>query len=185
LGIFMSASPELLVKAPGTLSAPEFATFIALVRAGGEVIVQGLPERVLSARALVLCRVEGLLVGIGALKQPQASYQRRIGSESGFPLPAAEFPYELGWVYVSAGERGKGLSFSIAQAALSASSGAGVFATSRTDNLPMHRSLEKLGFLPSGQPFVSGRGKHSLQLFVRHAQQFIPPDLSRQAAPVR
>jgi GNAT superfamily N-acetyltransferase len=178
--------PELLVKSPGDCSNLDLGLFIAFVRAGGEVSVQGLNERIRSAAALVFALVNGTVEGVAALKQPQATYRRRLSSESGTPLPATEFPYELGWVYVSPESRRKGLSLLLSRAALAAGNGAGVFATSRTDNVAMHRSLAKLGFVPVGKPYVSGRGKHSLQVLVRHAAQpIIPPDLSRQAAPVR
>ena len=36
------------------------------------------------------------------------TYRRRIGSESGIQLRDAQFPYELGWVYVTPDARGKG-----------------------------------------------------------------------------
>ena len=175
-----TAMPELTVKTFRDCSAPERAAFIAFVRAGGEVSMQGLVERISSAPALVFARIDGELVGVAALKQPQASYRRRVSSESAVPLPAAEFPYELGWLYVSPEARRKGLSLSLSQAALTSSAGAGVFATSRTENVAMHRSLTKLGFVPAGNAFASGRGKHSVQVFVRHAAQ---PVVAGDAAP--
>ena len=175
--------PELIVKCPGDCSNIEIGAFVAFVRAGGEVSMQGLPERIRGSAALVFARVDGLVVGVAALKRPQLSYRRRGSTESGAQLPAEEFPYELGWVYVSPESRGKGLSLSLSQAALAESEGAGVFATSRTDNIAMHRSLAKLGFGAVGNPFASGRGKHSLQVFVRYvAQPCGQPDLAHKAA---
>lgn len=175
-----TAMAELTVKTFGDCSAPERGAFIAFVRAGGEVSIQGLVERISSAPALVFARLGGELVGVAALKQPQASYRRRVSSESAVPLPAAEFPYELGWLYVLPEARRKGLSLLLSQAALASSGGAGVFATSRTENLAMHRSLAKLGFVPAGKAFASGRGKHSVQVFVRHDAQ---PVVAGDAAP--
>lgn len=157
--------------------------FIAFVRAGDEVSVQGLTERIRGAAALAFARVNGSVEGVAALKRPQVAYRRHVSSASGAPLSAAEFPYELGWVYVSPESRGKGLSLLLSQAALAQSNGAGVFATSRVDNIAMHRSLAKIGFVLVGKPYVSGRGKHSLQVFIRHAAQpIIPPDLAHKAA---
>lgn len=180
LVIITTAMPELIVKSPRECSNIEISAFIAFVRAGGEVSIQELPERICGAAALVFARIDGLVVGVAALKQPQASYRRRVSSESGAPLLVEELPYELGWVYVSSESRGKGLSLLLSQAALAPSKGAGVFATSRTENIAMHRSLAKLGFVATGNPFVSGRGKHSLQVFARHAAQpIIPPDAVR------
>lgn len=163
--------PEMIVRSPSDCSNIEIGDFIAFVRAGGEVSIQGLVERIHGAVALVFARINGLVVGVAALKQPQASYRRRVSSDSGAPIPATEFPYELGWVYVSPESRRNGLSLLLSQAALAESKGAGVFATSRTDNIAMHRSLAKLGFESTGSPFMSGRGNHSLQVFVLHAAQ--------------
>ena len=42
-----------------------------------------------------------------------------------------------------------------------------IFATSRTDNDAMHRSLERSGFVRDGKPYASDRRPDKLQLFVR------------------
>jgi len=162
---------ELIVKSPENCSNTEIDAFIAFVLDGGEVSIQGLAERIRSAKTLVFARVDDSVVGVAALKQPLASYRRRVSSGSGVPILTATFPYELGWVYVSPESRGKGLSLLLSQAALAHNKGAGMFATSRTDNIRMHSTLAKLGFVAAGNPFASGRGKHSLQAFVRHAAQ--------------
>lgn len=167
--------PELLAKPPSDVSDIEIAAFIALVGAGGEVPTQALSKRILSAMALVFARVDELVVGVAALKQPQASYRRHVSLESGASISADEFPYELGWVYVSPESRGKGFSLMLSQAALAESKGSGVFATSRTDNAAMHRSLAKLGFAETGYPFASARGMYSLQTFARPAAQHCAP----------
>ena len=128
-----TALPELIVKNPGACTNIEIGAFIAFVRAGGEVSIQGLADRIRGATVLVFAKLEGLVVGIAALKQPQASYRRRVSSESGSPLPVGEFPHELGWIYVSPNMRRKGLSLSLCQAALASAANAGVFATSRSE----------------------------------------------------
>jgi GNAT superfamily N-acetyltransferase len=171
------AVADIVVKSPRACSDLEIGVFIACVRAGGEVSVQGLVERIRGAAALGFAHRDGLLLGVSALKLPQASYRRRIGSESGTQLRDTQFPYELGWVYVMPDARGKGLSLALSEAVLASSADAGVFATSRTDNNPMHRTLIKLGFQPAGKSFTSGRGKHVLQVFTRDAaQQVHAPD---------
>jgi predicted GNAT family N-acyltransferase len=165
------AMPDVIVKNPNEFSNLEIGYFIACVRAGGEVSIQGLVERIRNAAALVFAKIDGGFVGIAALKRPQASYRRSVSSRCDVELSAAEFPFELGWVFVSPEARSQGLSLSLSQAALSRSGGSGVFATSRTDNIPMHRSLAKLGFHQVGNPYPSGRAKHLLQVFVRPGAQ--------------
>lgn len=162
---------ELIVGSPAKFSNLEIGDFIALVCAGDEVSTQGLVERIHNAAALVFARIDGELVGVAALKRPQPSYRSRISSISGALLPAAEFPFELGWVSVSPEARGQGLSFSMSDAALGQSGGARVFATSHVDNIAMHRSLAKLGFQRVGDPYPSSQANRLLQVFVRHAAQ--------------
>jgi predicted GNAT family N-acyltransferase len=165
------AMPDVIVKSSAEFSKLEIGYFIACVRAGGEVSFQGLVERIRNATALVFVKIDGGLVGVAALKRPQVSYRRSVSSRCGIALSAAEFPFELGWVFVSPEARSQGLSLLLAQAALTRSGGAGVFATSRTDNIAMHRSLAKVGFHPTGNPYPSGRAKHLLQAFVRPGAQ--------------
>ena len=178
--------PELIVKSPAEFSNAEMGFFIACVRAGGEVSIQGLAERIRNAAALVFAKAQGGFVGVAALKRPLSSYRNSVSSRCGVSLPAAEFPFELGWVFVSPEARSRGISLLLSEAALSQSGGAGVFATSRTDNIAMHRSLTKLGFSPAGNTYPSGRAKHLLQAFVRNgAQPCGQPDLAHKAAQAR
>ncbi|MFZ5558554.1 MAG: hypothetical protein ACOZDY_17870 [Pseudomonadota bacterium] len=93
--------PELIVKSPAEFSNLEIGYFIACVRAGGEVSIQGLVERIRNAAALVFAKIDGGLVGVAALKRPLASYRRSVSSRCGIPLSAAEFPFELGWALVA------------------------------------------------------------------------------------
>jgi GNAT superfamily N-acetyltransferase len=173
----IDADVKLVTKSGTACSQAEFGAYVAYVRAGGEVSLQGLGDRIREAPVLAFAYISGLLVGIAALKNPRVSYRSRISKGIGFPLPISAFPFELGWVYVSPEARRQGISASLLQAVLAAHSANGVFATTRTDNEPMQRSLNKLGFAAVGSAYLSGRGKHSLQVFVRHAaQQFNQAD---------
>ena len=116
-----TAVPKLIVKSPSACSNVEIGAFIAFVRAGGEVSIQGLVEKIRSAVALALAYLDGLIVGVSALKRPQASYRRRVNSSSGTPLPETEFPFELGWVYVAPDVRRKGFSLLLSEAAIASS----------------------------------------------------------------
>lgn len=162
---------EVVTKSGASCSDVEFGFFVSCVRASGEVSLQNLGERIRSAPALVFARADSSVLAVAALKNPAPSYRRRVGTACGTPLPSESLPFELGWVYVLPEARRRGHSLLVTQAALTAAWGAGVFATSRTDNEPMHRSLIKLGFIEHGKAFQSGRGSHSIRVFVRHAAQ--------------
>ena len=156
-------------NSPGKCSANEIRDFVHLVVQGGEVAVGGLHERVMAAELLVFLRADGHLVGVAAVKNPNDMYRSRVAQASGFALSKQLFPYELGWVFVSPAARGKGYAKSLAEAVVSQVSGCGILATSRSDNVVMHRVLAGLGFLPSGSVYRSTHGEHQLQLFTRPA----------------
>ncbi|MGI0134220.1 MAG: GNAT family N-acetyltransferase, partial [Candidatus Micrarchaeaceae archaeon] len=74
---------------------------------------------------------------------------------------------ELGWVFITPDARRQGQSFWLAKDLLTVAGKRGVFATSRTDNVAMHKTLAKLSFSPVGHPYLSPRGGYELQLFIR------------------
>ena len=167
----MSGFAKVTVLKPTDCENGLIGDFMSLVLAGGEVAEEGLEKRIRSAERLVLLSVCSCLSGISALKRPEQSYRKHVSSRSGVPLPQSEYPFELGWVFVMPSARGRGFSADLTRAALSAAAGRGVFATSRTDNHPMHASLAKFDFMPTGHPYASTRGTHHLQLFLRQAQR--------------
>lgn len=154
---------------PSACDEKTLADFRALVLAGGEVTSTGLEDRVRSAVRLIFLKVCGCLCGVAALKRPEENYRKKISAQSGIPLPEAEYRFELGWVFVMPSARGRGFSVDLTREALSAAGAAGVFATSRSDNIAMHRALAKFGFEPVGEPYPSDRGDYQLQLFLLHA----------------
>jgi hypothetical protein len=157
-------------RSPSDCNDAEIGDFMVLVVAGGEVSPQGLEQRVRSAARLVFLTVGCCLCGVAALKRPESAYRKRIASSSCIALPAQQFPYELGWVFVMPSMRGRHFSIDLTREALSSVGSEGVFATSRTDNSGMHATLSKFRFAASGKPYASGRGNHRLQLFVRQSE---------------
>ena len=73
--------PELIAKSPSDCTNIEIGAFIAFVRAGGEVSIQGLAERIRGAAALVFARVDGSVVGVvDCLEMAGTAVLWRIGS---------------------------------------------------------------------------------------------------------
>lgn len=176
----MDSAYEIFSKTPSNCSATEICDFVALVEQGGEVAVRGLKQRVMSAANLAFLQFGGRLAGVAALKHPNAGYRARVSSSSGIELPQDSYPYELGWVFIAMEARGNGYARLLSQAALSLTDGSGVFATSRTRNVPMHRALASLGFVSSGSAYPSLHGSYHLQLFTR-----MPSNNSLEPKPLR
>ena len=124
----------------------------------------GLPGRVRSGRFLSFLHVEGKLLGVAGLKHPSAHHRAEVEQGSGIALPATAFSIELGWVYVLPAARG-GKSLALCFPLVDAVRGEGIFATSRSDNIPMHRTLQKLGFSRVGGEWPSGQNPASLWSF--------------------
>lgn len=165
----MSIQLKLIGRRPLEFSDLEIQDFMALVVAGGEVAIQGLENRIRSAAWLVYLFMGPMLSGVAALKRPEAGYRNGIARKARVPLPMATFPYELGYVFVTPRMRGRGLSCDLVLEVLVAARGAGVFATTRSNNGAMQATLSKCGFAPQGKPYRSVLGGGKLQLFTRVA----------------
>jgi hypothetical protein len=159
------------VKKPCDCTQRELQDFVSLVLAGGEVTAVGLEDRVKNAQLLVFLTIGGCLKGIAAAKNPAPSYRRGVFQKAQLSVDDTVFPLELGWVFVLPSSRGAGFSHTLLGAARSNTCGYGMFATSRSDNTPMHRTLNAHGFSCQGTAYASNRGEHQLKLFVTRDAQ--------------
>jgi GNAT superfamily N-acetyltransferase len=155
-------------KAPNECSAKELAGFAALVVEGGQVNSGGLPARMALAHSLIFLEQEDALIGVAALKRPLHGYRLSVSKKAGYELPEAEYPFELGWIFVDSSKRGKGHSAKLVDHAVKLAKGAGLFATSATENHPMHKTLRRADFTAKGKPYRSTEREGDVQLFVRH-----------------
>ena len=173
----------IVTKTPSECLASELQDFAALVLAGGEVTADGLEARIKNAEALLFLQHDGCLKGIAAVKNPENSYKEGVFKKADAIEKAGQFPFELGWVFVLPSSRGAGFSHKLVEAALAVTQGRAIFSTSRTDNTPMHKVLEKHGFSCHGKAYASTRGNQQLVLFVRNAaQQGAPGDTKNRRA---
>jgi hypothetical protein len=160
-------TPVCTAKPPNQCSPSELEEFVAFVLAGGEVASLGLAERVRKAHSLAYLKVGDCLVGVAGLKLPSEKHRNEVSSGAGINLSEELFPLELGWVFVLPSARG-GKSYRLCEPLVAAANGAGVFATSRAGNKPMHSTLEKLGFIRQGGAWPSGQNPDNLWLFARN-----------------
>jgi GNAT superfamily N-acetyltransferase len=152
---------------PSECTPQELASFASLIRNAGEVEASGLNQRIRRAKSLTFLRDGDKMIGVAALKIPDATYKRRVFANAGVPLSEPGYPYELGWIAVDPLYQGKGLSRSLVESALAAADESEVFATSHSDNSPMHKTLARFGFRRVGAPYSSSRPDRTLILFVR------------------
>jgi GNAT superfamily N-acetyltransferase len=129
----------------------------------------GLNARIKSAEALALLFLRKELAAIAALKRPANQYKHSV-FEKACSLDAIPdlYRFELGWVYVAERFRNNGYSKYLLKDLLQSREAGGVYATSITENVAMHRSLEREGFIRIGEtwPSTNQPGK-LLCLFVK------------------
>ena len=159
------ARMKLIVKTPASCSRRELNEFQRLVEMGEEVETSGLSERICRAFLLAFAYIRDSVVGVAGLKNPYSSYRSNVFEKAGLENRCDEFDKELGWVFVAEDNRGKGFSNRLVEAILRDAAGFSIFATSRTDNVPMHKALTKNRFVEAGKPFISERGTQ-LKIFL-------------------
>lgn len=157
---------EVIAGKPAAFSAEEKRLFCKLVEAGGEVDTAVLQQNVMDAKALTFARSSEKLLGVAALKVPKRSYRKKVSQSSGFNLCSDRYPFELGYVFVQQAVRGTGLSHRLVDTTLNAADGNFVFATVRTDNPGMLRTLERANFFQVGNEYSGRLANTSIRLLV-------------------
>ena len=148
----MSGATHL--KKPMSCTTGEIQEFASLVREGFRGSDEGLLGRVETARLLAFhYAVDDSLAAIAGLKEPSGRHRRDLFNKASVYVSPADYEVELGWVYVVPNERGARLAEDICRQLLAGESGAGVYATTRSNNAPMIEILRNLGFALTGEPF--------------------------------
>lgn len=156
---------EEIVKSPKGCNLTELELFQSFVVEGGEVSSVGLSDRILRAEKLCFIN-DGDCVAVGAIKNPSIGYKTRIFEKARVSGPS-NYPYELGWLFVSTSARRKGYGRAAMEALMASLSGKACYATTREDNNDMHRLLVRFGFSRCGQPYKSNNGDYDLVLYTK------------------
>jgi len=154
------------LKAPLSCTEAERGEFARLVRQGFHGSDEGLPDRIRNASCLAFrYMAEQKLMAIAALKVPTDLHREDLFRTAEADVSSAGYELELGWVYVLPDYRGNRTATHLCRLLLGGVSGAGVFATTRSDNTPMRKILQAFDFVEVGKPFP--RRNEELVLFLR------------------
>lgn len=156
---------EIKVLDPSECSDLELNEFELLVSGGGEVDNRGLRWRILNADKLIFI-IDGNCVAVGAIKNPETPYKNNVFIKAGLG-EANSYRLELGWLYVSEKDRGKGYAKAIMATIIKNLNGQSSFATTRADNKAMHHLFETFGYKNMGNPYKSEHGDHFLVLYTK------------------
>jgi len=159
-------------KEPIACTEEERRGFAHLVRLGFEGSDDGLPGRIRDARWLAFYYVAGgTLAAVAALKTPNGMYREDVFNKATARVSAADYEFELGWVFVVPAHRGKRIAENLCRQLLARVPTSGVFATTRPDNVSMIRILRALDFARVGKPYP--RRNEQLVLFLRSCPAFV------------
>lgn len=154
-----------LLREPAACTKVQRREFERFVREGFGGSDEGLPGRIRDASRLAFCYSTGdTLVAIAGLKVPAERHRNDVFNKAYARASSADYPLELGWVFVVPSHRGNGIGESLCRQLLEGVPASGVFATTRPNNSPMIRILDALGFTRVGKPFP--RRDHELLLFL-------------------
>lgn len=158
---------HITIKHPHLCTESEINGFAELLYKGGEVDSTGLVDRIKTAYLLAFLKIDDKLVGIRALKKPNDTYRNYVSKNSNIKLDIHSFPFELGWSFILEEFRGNAHSYKLGKHLIDAVSHEGVFSTTRTNNIAVHKVLIRLGFVRKGKEWKSKLGNNNLCLFVK------------------
>lgn len=149
-------SLSIEVKAPRACSPLEIAGFSALAAGADGVEREDLAARVGHAMALLFVRKHGRLVGVGGLQTAAVARRAQLFHEAGAAAPAAAFPLEFGWMFLSPGIRGRGVASRLAQQAAfhAARRAMPLYASCGAGNHRMQAALRSAAFVQHGSQFM-------------------------------
>ena len=143
---------KIIVKRPEDCSKEELDKFHDLVLSGGQVLREGLKERILKCKFLGLCYIDNEIVGVSAIKQPDESKTKRILKKA--KVEKTNIPQlELGYCVTTKEFRRQGINQKMNNSLLDKlESNENIYAT--TDNDTMRRYLSSRGFRKNGESFA-------------------------------
>jgi hypothetical protein len=123
---------EIIIKKPSERNNDEIQKFYQYAIDAGEVIKNGLKRRIKNAELLGFGYIDGTLVGIAALKNPDPGHKLDVFRKAGLTGEQAEnFDFELGYVYTLEKFRGKGICPKLIQGIFKKSPSKKIYATTK------------------------------------------------------
>jgi predicted GNAT family N-acyltransferase len=139
--------------------------FVALLKKQNKVKNPNV-ERIKTCKLLCVCKCDGAIVAIGAIKQKTES--DFLSEKSDLPTLKSDFSWELGYCFTEEEWRGKGISTSIVKLLLREVGNENLMAsTEMHPTNPMIRILTSNGFSVHGKPWRSSIHNGFLGLFLR------------------
>lgn len=136
------------IQTPELVKENHLTQIIALVVSGNQITKQGLKERLLRSDLIAFGILDDLVITTATIKNPAASYSKRVFRQSQTPYSPDDFKKELGYIATHADHEGKGYCQHVLSLLLKAIDSS-MFATTRKAS--MIHILSKHGFTQTGK----------------------------------
>jgi RimJ/RimL family protein N-acetyltransferase len=123
-----------------------------------------------NALAIARLFINDNLVGVAAIKRPNAKYKKRSFDKASSSRNATEFDFELGYIVVERAYERKGIGTTLAKLLLNTvPDPSRAFATVRENNSASCKLLSRCQFVCEGKSYPNENGEYQLKLFVGSA----------------
>lgn len=136
---------------PDKCNQHQLKVFYEIVVEGGQVIVDGLEDRIKTADFLSFCEIENEVVGVSSIKNPDRGYKKDTFRKANVENLADNYTFEIGYAVTKETHRRKGISEQLIKLLMENSTSKSFYATTKNDG--MRKLLEKIGFAKLGANF--------------------------------
>ncbi|WP_428327975.1 hypothetical protein [Mucilaginibacter sp.] len=144
---------QISVLTPAECSATQLRQFHELVITGGQVLADGLAERIASAAVLAFAYSGEQLSGIASVKKQKRSYVTSIFLKAKVPRLAENYLFEIGYAVTNEHFRRQGISRNLIKALIGHKPGTRFYATTKNDG--MRDLLTQSGFKKTGNSWLN------------------------------
>lgn len=154
---------QITLLTPAECTAGQLQQFHDLVVSGGQVQVEGLPQRIASAALLAFAYSGEQLAGVASIKNQKRSYVIGVFLKAKVPRLAENYQFEIGYAVTDEYFRRRGISRGLISALARSKPGNPFYATTKNDD--MCALLEISGFKKTGNSWQNANGE-TLDLYV-------------------
>ncbi len=139
------------ILTPDKCDQKQLKVFHDIVVEGGQVMIEGLEERIKAADFLSFCESENEVVGVASIKNPNSVYKKNTFRKANVEKLADNYTLEIGYAVTKETHRRKGISEQLIKSLMDNSISKSFFATTKNDG--MRKLLEKIGFTKLGDNY--------------------------------
>ncbi|MET3129565.1 putative GNAT family N-acyltransferase [Arcicella rosea] len=141
------------ILSPDKCDSQQLKKFYDIVVEGGQVLVDGLENRIKGAELLSFCESESEVVGVASIKKPDNAYKKNIFRQANVEELSGSYNFEIGYAVTKETHRRKGISEQLIKSLMENSNSKSFYATTKNDG--MRHLLEKIGFTKLGNNYLN------------------------------